>query len=147
MDLRKCQKKPSYSKFDSDILWLKPYINFVLSSNEKKVLKKIQVFNIKPPRVQRILGICERIGRGSYAVRLTLIDHVTFNDENTGELTIGVRPLDDEKILETLAHELAHLRRAVRKDKKWTQHDDEFYIESTKILLKFYRLRKKINSK
>ena len=119
------------------LAWMDPYIKTILIEEEYNKIKHVKEIHVSVENIAQNLGLCRKHNNKNFTIHIAVDSQYYKLDKQKQEITILKCQQDRLSLLETLSHELAHL-------KKFNDgHGVEFWIEHAKLLAKIMKLAKK----
>ena len=127
--------KPNKIKYSKDLEWLKPFVEHVKYSVPLHRIKSIKSYRVKKGLTERSYGsTIKDSNKYTINLRVHLWNHTSQEYKNE---TMAI-------ILDTLAHELAHVK---QKSKDFAKHDSKHFNTQAWILLGFSYILKVLKIK
>lgn len=121
-------------KFSKKIEWLRPYVECVKGMVNLDKLKGISTFKVPLSKVKTTEACLIRYDAKNFKMTITLYDHTRVRQKN-GKFKVQHRKHRLNYILDSLAHELAHL--------KYFDHRPEHLELQAKLLIRMSKVAKK----
>jgi hypothetical protein len=115
--------------------WLRPFLDAAKGLVNTDKLKAISHYTVPTSKVKRTEACLIRYDAKVYKMTITLYDHLRVKQKN-GKFKIEHRRHRLSYILDSLAHELAHL--------KYFDHRPEHTILQCKIMIRMAKVAKKL---
>jgi hypothetical protein len=119
------------TRISKDLIWLQPFIKSVRSLVPLKKVRRFFAYKLPLDKRELAVAWCTNNNDGTYTISFSTHDRVVKRVGNCFEYTGYARRCRAE-ILDTLAHELAHL--------KYFDHDIRHYRLQLQIMWRFARV-------